>query len=178
MPESPLHGHDVTPGRDQPTGEVVPQAVDVHARHAGDFDGPLPPSTVNSWWQRAPVGGEEDPPLRRDAEPLDLRGEQLHQRLRQIQDPLGPILRGAQLGGATHPALHLATHLKGAPEKVDVLALDGRRLAQAEPRKRAQRDEGPHPRLRRCVEPGDLAVSYTHLRAHETDSYLVCRLLL
>ena len=25
---------------------------------------------------------------------------------------------------------------------------------------------------------GDAAVSYTHLRAHETDSYLVCRLLL
>src|SRR5665647_3619403 len=25
---------------------------------------------------------------------------------------------------------------------------------------------------------GTLAVSYTHLRAHETDSYLVCRLLL
>ena len=25
---------------------------------------------------------------------------------------------------------------------------------------------------------GDIAVSYTHLRAHETDSYLVCRLLL
>src|SRR5665647_1699346 len=26
--------------------------------------------------------------------------------------------------------------------------------------------------------PGISAVSYTHLRAHETDSYLVCRLLL
>src|SRR5680860_1838746 len=26
--------------------------------------------------------------------------------------------------------------------------------------------------------PGPYAVSYTHLRAHETDSYLVCRLLL
>ena len=25
---------------------------------------------------------------------------------------------------------------------------------------------------------GPMAVSYTHLRAHETDSYLVCRLLL
>src|SRR5665647_1748897 len=25
--------------------------------------------------------------------------------------------------------------------------------------------------------PGGMAVSYTHLRAHETDSYLVCRLL-
>ena len=25
---------------------------------------------------------------------------------------------------------------------------------------------------------GEEAVSYTHLRAHETDSYLVCRLLL
>src|SRR5665647_3635257 len=30
--------------------------------------------------------------------------------------------------------------------------------------------------VRSCV--GRLAVSYTHLRAHETDSYLVCRLLL
>src|SRR5665647_201780 len=30
-------------------------------------------------------------------------------------------------------------------------------------------------RLQRCI---DLSVSYTHLRAHETDSYLVCRLLL
>src|SRR5664279_3854814 len=29
---------------------------------------------------------------------------------------------------------------------------------------------GPH--------KGDWSVSYTHLRAHETDSYLVCRLLL
>ena len=27
-------------------------------------------------------------------------------------------------------------------------------------------------------EPCTCAVSYTHLRAHETDSYLVCRLLL
>ena len=27
-------------------------------------------------------------------------------------------------------------------------------------------------------ENGTIAVSYTHLRAHETDSYLVCRLLL
>ena len=26
--------------------------------------------------------------------------------------------------------------------------------------------------------PSGCAVSYTHLRAHETDSYLVCRLLL
>ena len=30
--------------------------------------------------------------------------------------------------------------------------------------------------LNELGEPG--AVSYTHLRAHETDSYLVCRLLL
>src|SRR5680860_1826516 len=29
-----------------------------------------------------------------------------------------------------------------------------------------------------CAGPGIGAVSYTHLRAHETDSYLVCRLLL
>ena len=28
------------------------------------------------------------------------------------------------------------------------------------------------------TEPGAKTVSYTHLRAHETDSYLVCRLLL
>src|SRR5665647_3901181 len=33
---------------------------------------------------------------------------------------------------------------------------------------------GPH---LRCIGV-DIAVSYTHLRAHETDSYLVCRLLL
>src|SRR5680860_934522 len=34
-------------------------------------------------------------------------------------------------------------------------------------------------RLRRClVMLPRLPVSYTHLRAHETDSYLVCRLLL
>src|SRR5665647_1773010 len=31
--------------------------------------------------------------------------------------------------------------------------------------------------LARCL-PLGMAVSYTHLRAHETDSYLVCRLLL
>src|SRR5664279_2114995 len=30
----------------------------------------------------------------------------------------------------------------------------------------------------RRAAPGSTAVSYTHLRAHETDSYLVCRLLL
>src|SRR5664279_5233320 len=30
----------------------------------------------------------------------------------------------------------------------------------------------------RDLSPGYTAVSYTHLRAHETDSYLVCRLLL
>src|SRR5665647_1874335 len=29
-----------------------------------------------------------------------------------------------------------------------------------------------------CGMPDPVAVSYTHLRAHETDSYLVCRLLL
>ena len=28
------------------------------------------------------------------------------------------------------------------------------------------------------ISPSLIAVSYTHLRAHETDSYLVCRLLL
>src|SRR5664279_4915578 len=33
-------------------------------------------------------------------------------------------------------------------------------------------------RLRRRPPPSSEAVSYTHLRAHETDSYLVCRLLL
>src|SRR5665647_2747164 len=31
---------------------------------------------------------------------------------------------------------------------------------------------------RKCPKPTVIAVSYTHLRAHETDSYLVCRLLL
>ena len=29
-----------------------------------------------------------------------------------------------------------------------------------------------------CIADSAAAVSYTHLRAHETDSYLVCRLLL
>src|SRR5680860_1791117 len=33
-------------------------------------------------------------------------------------------------------------------------------------------------RPRSCMSVGRIAVSYTHLRAHETDSYLVCRLLL
>src|SRR5680860_1633192 len=32
--------------------------------------------------------------------------------------------------------------------------------------------------LKRQLAAGVVAVSYTHLRAHETDSYLVCRLLL
>src|SRR5665647_2098721 len=55
------------------------------------------------------------------------------------------------------------------------------------------RYEGPHlpaprcasrphqlecPETLRCTEESMLPVSYTHLRAHETDSYLVCRLLL
>src|SRR5665647_534044 len=31
---------------------------------------------------------------------------------------------------------------------------------------------------RRPAQPSPFSVSYTHLRAHETDSYLVCRLLL
>src|SRR5665647_3842901 len=53
----------------------------------------------------------------------------------------------------------------------------GRRLA----RKTCQ-CEGPWSGLalrlrRRCSNSHD-SVSYTHLRAHETDSYLVCRLLL
>src|SRR5680860_1418250 len=34
----------------------------------------------------------------------------------------------------------------------------------------------PRPRRGRPARPGTTAVSYTHLRAHETDSYLVCRL--
>src|SRR5680860_1644219 len=33
-------------------------------------------------------------------------------------------------------------------------------------------------RLEEILEPSPEPVSYTHLRAHETDSYLVCRLLL
>src|SRR5680860_826554 len=38
----------------------------------------------------------------------------------------------------------------------------------------------PHPSAKRCTYEAVrlMAVSYTHLRAHETDSYLVCRLLL
>src|SRR5665647_1022045 len=40
---------------------------------------------------------------------------------------------------------------------------------------------GPHGYIALTSEPrkysGTCAVSYTHLRAHETDSYLVCRLL-
>ena len=32
--------------------------------------------------------------------------------------------------------------------------------------------------IKKNFEVNDVAVSYTHLRAHETDSYLVCRLLL
>src|SRR5665647_3850809 len=43
-------------------------------------------------------------------------------------------------------------------------------------------DVGHDPILRhrrmRCTGRGARPVSYTHLRAHETDSYLVCRLLL
>src|SRR5665647_3219645 len=35
-----------------------------------------------------------------------------------------------------------------------------------------------HLRSPREIVPGSVTVSYTHLRAHETDSYLVCRLLL
>ena len=31
---------------------------------------------------------------------------------------------------------------------------------------------------RLAMAEGEVPVSYTHLRAHETDSYLVCRLLL
>src|SRR5680860_1646229 len=34
------------------------------------------------------------------------------------------------------------------------------------------------PDIERAVKGSHNAVSYTHLRAHETDSYLVCRLLL
>src|SRR5680860_1834632 len=38
------------------------------------------------------------------------------------------------------------------------------------------RPQAPGPPYNPCPRPGP--VSYTHLRAHETDSYLVCRLLL
>ena len=42
-----------------------------------------------------------------------------------------------------------------------------------------ERDADGNTLLHCAVRSGSLAtVSYTHLRAHETDSYLVCRLLL
>src|SRR5665647_1395145 len=37
---------------------------------------------------------------------------------------------------------------------------------------------GPRPGKPPALRTGQTPVSYTHLRAHETDSYLVCRLLL
>ena len=37
---------------------------------------------------------------------------------------------------------------------------------------------GAYLEAKRVSDDGEEAVSYTHLRAHETDSYLVCRLLL
>src|SRR5665647_3632603 len=50
-----------------------------------------------------------------------------------------------------------------------------RLVAQAKKDWRAEHHRGRRPAI---WSPGEHPVSYTHLRAHETDSYLVCRLLL
>src|SRR5665647_2134207 len=54
-------------------------------------------------------------------------------------------------------------------------ARSGRAMGRGDHRPRAA---GHRRALGVARSAGGLAVSYTHLRAHETDSYLVCRLLL
>src|SRR5680860_1780802 len=64
------------------------------------------------------------------------------------------------------------------------IARAGRELPQNVPQLRAPPTPPPaQSRTAACIAPWGcpcicIPVSYTHLRAHETDSYLVCRLLL
>src|SRR5665647_957414 len=89
------------------------------------------------------------------------------------------VIAGAGLAGlvAAHELLeHGKTVLlldKDVPEKLGGLAKEsfgGVHLIGTPQQKRTGISDSPELALR--------AVSYTHLRAHETDSYLVCRLLL
>src|SRR5680860_1665125 len=90
---------------------------------------------------------------------------------------------------------------ESCPDVLDERGLDGRRTTLIDGSGNGQRQLADGPvsggdvtdapqllRAQRCGIPlgdevfekseGTQAVSYTHLRAHETDSYLVCRLLL
>src|SRR5664279_6366877 len=101
--------------------------------------------------------------------PLDritlLAGPQCHRRglVRRGQDPLGFV--------------HLELHGQSHPEP-DVKAprLDGNSVSAGPLRAAACLRFRDHRVQDNALYPA--TVSYTHLRAHETDSYLVCRLLL
>src|SRR5665647_1757564 len=76
--------------------------------------------------------------------------------------------RGVVVAGRSHLA---AARPDRSQRQADV------RVLRAVPR-RPDAAVADHPCRGGTDYPGSGAVSYTHLRAHETDSYLVCRLLL
>src|SRR5680860_247096 len=93
-------------------------------------------------------------------------------------------------GGPRRPSrAALRDHVRPAPQRAPVARSrvpGGRAPESLSPRGAPMpqfQDLGPNSGLieemyRLYVENPAAAVSYTHLRAHETDSYLVCRLLL
>src|SRR5665647_3160033 len=64
--------------------------------------------------------------------------------------------------GIPYLGICLGMHVAVSEFARNVAGLDGANSTEMDP-------ETPYPVI-------DLSVSYTHLRAHETDSYLVCRL--
>src|SRR5664279_3307168 len=88
----------------------------------------------------------------------------------------------ARVEGAESPNLHLVAGSQGTDDAVQYRADDDVRLLQGQPndlvnllgqfgpRQPRQRPFHQQQRIPRGISP----VSYTHLRAHETDSYLVC----
>ena len=65
-----------------------------------------------------------------------------------------------------------------AIDKANHEVVQGERLTMEEIHDIAQYIEDAGADMRRSLNVEEIPVSYTHLRAHETDSYLVCRLLL
>src|SRR5665647_1093310 len=86
--------------------------------------------------------------------------------------------RGSRVARGRHTQETVMKNFSRLPQHIGIIPDGNRRWAQHKGLKKQDGHEsGLRPGLELyelCLEP----VSYTHLRAHETDSYLVCRLLL
>src|SRR5680860_1059779 len=85
--------------------------------------------------------------------------------------------RAVELGGGSCGVVLPKSSQLGDDIEIDTVAEDRYRLREsAGPRAEPVKGHPHGARDGRRCHIGHAAVSYTHLRAHETDSYLVCRL--